>query len=230
MIDFVIAAVLMLFAVLGWKRGLVRTLTELLTVVLALALSAQIAKTAAPVIVDKALRPATHTAIERRVDEIMTEAGPDISPVKELGRVMEAIPNDFIREQARHFLKGLDTVAEEAMVPTQDHLTRAAKDIADAVLDGAVRDLIQSILCAACFMILTILFRLAARILRLAEKLPGLRQLNELGGALLGLGKGLILVCLVLWVLRHTGMITPEMAESSLLMGAASRWSGGLLW
>ena len=85
----------MLFAVLGWKRGLVRTLTELLTVVLALALSAQIAKTAAPVIVDKALRPATYTAIERRVDEIMTEAGPDISPVKELERVMEAIPNDL---------------------------------------------------------------------------------------------------------------------------------------
>lgn len=230
MIDFVIAAVLVLFAVLGWKRGLVRTLTELLTVVLALALSAQIAKAAAPVIVDKALRPTTHTAIERRVDEIMAEAGPDISPVKELERVMEAIPNDFIREQAGRLLAGLDTVVEEAMVPTQDRLTRAAMDIADAVLDGVVRDLIQSILCAACFMILTILFRLAARILRLAEKLPGLRQLNELGGALLGLGKGLILVCLVLWVLRHTGIITPEMVESSLLMGAASRWSGGLLW
>ena len=220
----------MLFAVLGWKRGLVRTLTELLTVVLALALSAQIAKTAAPVIVDKALRPATYTAIERRVDEIMTEAGPDISPVKELERVMEAIPNDFIREQAGRLLEGLDNAVEEAMVPTQDHLTRVAKDIADSVLNGVVRDLIQSILCAVCFTVLTVLFRLAARILRLAEKLPGLRQLNELGGALLGLGKGLILVCLVLWVLRHTGMITPEMVESSLLMGMASRWSGGLWW
>ena len=230
MIDFVIAAVLVLFAALGWKRGLVRTLAELLTVVLALALSAQVAKAAAPVIVDKALRPTTHAAIERRVDEIMTEAGTDISPVRELERVMEAIPNDFIREQAGHFLGGLDAVVEEAMVPTQDHLTRAAKDIADSVLDGVVRDLIQSILCAVCFTVLTILFRLAARILRLAEKLPGLRQLNELGGALLGLGKGLILVCLVLWVLRNTGVMTPEMAESSLLMGLASRWTGGLLW
>ena len=230
MIDFVIAAVLTLFVVLGWKRGLVRTLTELLTVVLALALSTQIARAAAPVIVDRALRPATHTAIEQRVDEIMSETVPDVSPVKELERVMEAIPNDFIREQAGHLLEGLDAAAEEAMVPTQDHLTSAAKDIADTVLDGVVRNLIQSVLCAVCFAILMFFFRLAARILRLAEKLPGLRQLNELGGALLGLGKGLILVCLVIWVLRNTGIITQEMGESSLLMGLASRWTGGLLW
>lgn len=230
MIDFVIAAVLVLFTVLGWKRGLVRTLTELLAVVLALVLSAQIAKAAAPVIVDKAFRPTTHAAIEQRVDEIMAEAGPEISPVRELERVVEAIPNGFIREHAGRLLEEVDTAVEEAMVPTQDRLAKAAKDIADAVLDGVVRELIQSILCAVCFMILTILFRLAARFLRLAEKLPGLRQLNGLGGALLGLGKGLILVCLALWVLRNTGMITPEMAEDSFLMGAASRWTGGLLW
>ena len=230
MIDFVIVAVLALFAVLGWKRGLVRTLAELLTVVLALVLSTQIAKAAAPVIVDKTLRPTTHAAIEQRVDEIIADASPEISPVRELERVVEAIPNTFIREQAGRLLGEVDTAVEEAIVPTQDRLTEAAKDIADAVLDGVVRELIQSILCAVCFMILTMLFRLAARILRLAEKLPGLRQLNELGGALLGLGKGLILVCLVLWVLRSTGIITPEMAEDSLLMGLVSRGTGGLLW
>lgn len=230
MIDFVIVAVLALFAVLGWKRGLVRTLAELLTVVLALVLSTQIAKAAAPVIVDKTLRPTTHAAIEQRVDEIIADASPEISPVRELERVVEAIPNTFIREQAGRLLGEVDTAVEEAIVPTQDRLTEAAKDIADAVLDGVVREVIQSILCAVCFMILTMLFRLAARILRLAEKLPGLRQLNELGGALLGLGKGLILVCLVLWVLRSTGIITPEMAEDSLLMGLVSRGTGGLLW
>lgn len=230
MIDFVIAAVLVLFVVLGWKRGLVRTLAELLAVILALVLSAQIAKAAAPVIVDRALRPATYAAIERRVDEIMAEAGPEVSPVRELERVMEAIPNSFIREQAGRLLEDLDTAVEEAVVPTREHLTGAAKDIANAVLDGVVRDLIQSVLCAACFLVLMILFRLAARILRLAEKLPGIRQLNKLGGALLGLGKGLILACLILWVLRCTGMITQEMEESSLLMGLASRWTGGLLW
>lgn len=229
MIDFGIAAVLVLFVVLGWKRGLLRTLAELLAVVLALVLSTQIAKAAAPVIVDKTLRPTTHTAIEQRVDEIVAESGPEISPVRELERVVEAIPNDFIREQAERLLEEVDTAVEEAMVPTQDRLEEAAKDIADTVLDGVVCDLIQSILCAACFIILTILFRLAARVLRLAEKLPGLRQLNGLGGALLGLGKGLILVCLVLWVLRNTGMITPEMAEDSFLMEAASRWTRGLL-
>ena len=63
----------------------------------------------------------------------------------------------------------------------------------------------------------------------MVEKLPGVRQLNELGGALVGLGKGLLLVCLVVWALRQTGVITPEMAEGSRAMGLLSQWTGGLI-
>lgn len=101
MIDVIIAAVLALFVVLGWKRGLVRTLAELLAVVLALVFSAQAARAAAPVIVDRALRPATHAAIEQRVNELLRDSTPSVSPLEELEQVVEAIPNDFVREQAR---------------------------------------------------------------------------------------------------------------------------------
>ena len=54
-IDLIIAAALLLFAYLGWKRGLIRTLSELLVVVLALFLANQIANFAAPEVVDKVL-------------------------------------------------------------------------------------------------------------------------------------------------------------------------------
>ena len=63
--------------------------------------------------------------------------------------------------------------------------------------------------------------------LRIVEKLPGVRQLNELGGALAGLAKGLVLVCLALWVLCHTGVITPEMAEGSVVLGLLPGWIAG---
>lgn len=225
MIDIVIPAVLVIFTVLGWKRGLVRTLTELLSIVLALVLSAQIARSAAPVIVDRTLRPATYAAIEQRAEEISEEAGN--ASRENLHKVLEAVPNDFIRGNVLDAVDGMFEGGEigYAFAP----LTELGKDMADAVLDGVVRDLLQSILCAACFVILTFLFRLITRILRVAEKLPGVRQLNGLGGGLIGLGKGLILVVLVLWVLRMTGYLPLETAEKSLAFGLLSRLTGGLL-
>lgn len=227
MIDIVILAVLIIFVVLGWRRGLVRTLTELLTVVLALALASQIARAAAPKIVDQYLRPATHAAIEQRAEEISKEAGETTH--ENLNRLMEAIPNGFIREKAIDTVDGMfesgQILGGYALVP----LAEMGKELADHVLDTLVRDLIQSILCAALCVILTALFRLLARVLCLLEKLPGVKQLNELGGALIGLAKGLILVVLVLWVLRKTGFVSLEMAEKSAAFGLLSHLTGGLL-
>lgn len=226
MIDIVIAAALVIFALLGWKRGLVRTLAELLVVVLALFLSTQLSKAAAPVIVDRVLRPATYTAIEQRVDDLAAENTAELSPVGTLEQVIDAIPNDFIRERAQGLLEDVSDAADQALAPTQDRLERAGKDVADAVLDGVVQDVIRSVLCAVCFVVLTILLRLAVRVLRLVEKLPGLRQVNELGGLLVGVGKGWVLSCLTVWILCQAGIITRETAEGSVLVGLLFGWTG----
>ncbi len=223
MIDIVVLAVVLLFAVLGWKRGLVRTLTELLAVVLALVFSVQFARAAAPVVIDKALRPATYGAIAQRVEELTAENMPELQPVVELEQVVEAIPNGFIREQTQAFLAEIESSVQSALASTPEALEQAGKDVADAVLDGVVQDLVQALLCAAFFVVLTAVLRLLARVLRVVEKLPVVRQLNGLGGALIGLGKGLILVCLALWVLREIGVITPEMAGESVVLRLLSR-------
>ena len=73
---------------------------------------------------------------------------------------------------------------------------------------------------------LTFLLRLAVRLLSVTMRLPVLKQCNEAGGALLGMGKGAVLVCLGVWVLGRTGVITPELAEGSLLLGPLAKWTG----
>lgn len=224
MIDLVIALLLILFAVLGWRRGLIRSLAELAGMLAALLLANQIAAAGAEAIVDRALRPATHEAIRAQVVELAEERGPDFSACASLASVVEAIPNGLIRERARDVLEGLDQAAAQALVPTRDRLAQAGEEIADAVLDGPVFALIRSILCGVCFVLLTILLRLAARVLCLAEKLPGIRQLNELGGALLGAAKGLLLVCLGVWILRQTGVMPEEAARASAALGLMPRW------
>ena len=229
MIDLAIAAVLVLCAALGWKRGLLRSLTELAVMIAALVLANQIAGMAAPVIVDRVLRPATHAAIEQQVDELMKENVPDLSPVQELERVVEAIPNRFVREQVRSLADSLGLPREGGLdAAARETLLRLGYQLADTALDGVVCELVRSVVCAVCFMVLTAALRLAVKTLALAVKLPVLRQINEAGGLLLGVGKGLLLVCLGVWVLRAAGVITQEMAEQSVLIGLFSAWTAKL--
>lgn len=231
MIDVVIAVVLILFAAAGWKNGLIRSLVGLAAMVLAVVLSTQLARAAAPKIVDRYLRPATHAAIEERAEELSMEAEAS-SSVEELRRnlyqILDAIPSGFIRERAQDALDNALPLGEPIGGAFLMPLEELGKDMADTVLDTLVQDVLRSILCAALFVVLNGLFRLIARVLRIVEKIPGVRQLNELGGALAGLGKGLILVCLAVWVLRQTGVLTPEMAAGSIALGLLPGWISGI--
>ena len=221
MIDIVIAAVLLIYAVLGWKRGLIRSLAELAVMIVALLLANQIANAVTPGIVDNYLRPAAHSAIEDRVDALALETGDQALTHETLEGVLDGIP--FVGDS----IKGL---LADRVFSAQDHLLEegrslllnTALEMADTVLDSVVYDLVRSLLCALCFAVLSFLLRLVVKMLNLTFSLPGLKQINELGGLLLGVGKGLLLVCLGVWVLRLTGVITPEMAEGSLLIGAFS--------
>jgi len=223
MIDIVIAAALLLCTVLGWNRGLIRTLAELAAVILALLLSVQIAKSAAPEIVDRYLRPATHAAIEERAEEISREAGE--STRDNLLKVLDAIPNDYVRDKTAD---AVDRALTNGEAYAAEPLAKLGIEAADYVLDTLVRDLIQSVLCAALFVVLYIVLHLAAKAMRLMEKLPGIRQVNEFGGALVGLGKGLLLVCLAVWVLAGIGVITPDIAEHSVALGLLPAWISGI--
>lgn len=222
-IDIVIVIALIIFAAMGWKRGLIRTLTELLSVILALGLAGQIARTAAPKIVDRHLRPATHAAIEQRAEEIAREA--DEATHENLTKLMDAIPNGFIREKAVDTVDSMFENGQGSYVA--EPLAELGTELADHVLDTLVKDLIQSFLCAVLFVVLNMVLRLAAKVLRLIEKLPGIHELNEFAGALAGLCKGALLVCLVVWILTKIGTITPEMAENSMILGLLPGWISG---
>ena len=228
MIDIVIAAVLLISTAVGWSKGLIRSLVGLAAMVLALLLSAQLSRAAAPEVVDRYLRPAAYTAIEERAEELSWEDATSIEELRwNLGRVLDAIPIGFVREQARDALDEVlppDVPLGGAMLAPLEEL---GKDMADEVLDTLVRDVLQAILYAALFVVLSLLFRLAGNIFRIVEKLPVVRQLNGLGGALAGLGKGLILVCLTVWVLGRTGVLTPELAEGSAALGLLPGWISG---
>ena len=103
----------------------------------------------------------------------------------------------------------------------QEALLSACLRLTDNVLNTVVYNLVHSLLYAVCFTVLTAVLRFALRALNKAFRLPGLRQLNEAGGLLVGLGKGALLAYVCAWILSRAGVLTAEMTSGSFLLGLA---------
>ena len=210
---------MMLCVVWGAKRGLFKSLVGLAVLVLALVVAANVATVVTDTLIEKRIRPATVEAIEQRVDEMMAENIDSISPLAEMEQVVEAIPNDFIREKALSLLDTLGLSAEETVgYSARETLVEMGTQVADTVIDTVVRSLLYSLCYLVCFLLVSLALRLLAKLLNLTFKLPGLHGLNAFGGGVLGLAEGWLLTTLALWLLpAFTDHISEELLQETIL-------------
>lgn len=218
MLDLAILAIMLLSMVTGWKQGMVRGVLTLAATVLSLLIAIRVGAVVSAVVVDQVIRPATYEVVMERVDELsLQDLG--ISPAEEMEQVLEAIENEFVREEARRILStfGLSTESTEGMA--KETLAAISSEIIDTVLYGAVQEVISALLCLLTYALLRIVFRPVIFAVCKTFELPLLRQVNQLGGFAVGTVRGLILVLLAVWALRLFGLwITEEtIAESYLL-------------
>lgn len=226
-LDVVIVAVLVLFMYQGRKRGLFRTLADLAVVAVALVLAYQIAGFAAGVIVENYIRPAAHEAIVSQVDETIRSHGGNVPTELDLAWVLEAIPEGFLRDKAMEALENLDlSPVQQAGQAAREKLLQEGYRMVDKALDTVVYGVLQGVICAVIFLLLLIVLKMVVKTLDLTTKLPLIHQFNELGGLLIGAGKGLVLVCLAVWVLSRTGVLSPQTLEGSYLVALAAKITG----
>lgn len=210
---------MVLCVVWGAKRGLFKSLVGLAVLVLALVVAANVATVVTDTLIEKRIRPATVEAIEQRVDEMMAENIDSISPLAEMEQVVEAIPNDFIREKALSLLDTLGLSAEESVgYSARETLVEMGTQVADMVIDTVVRSLLYTLSYLVCFLLVSLALRLLAKLLNLTFKLPGLHGLNAFGGGVLGLAEGWLLTTLALWLLpAFTDHISEELLQETIL-------------
>ena len=227
-LDLLIVGVMVVFLALGWSRGLFRSLGELVVLVLALLLAHEAAAFGAPQLVDRALRPVTHTAIEEQVDLLLQENTPQLSQMEEMERIIEALPGDFIREKARDILTALQLSLEEKVAySARDTLVDTGLQVADRVLDTAVVSVVFTVLYLLSFLLTELVLKCILRALDLTMRLPILRQVNQVGGLLFGLVKGGAIVWLGVWTMVNLGLvIDQQVVDQSMLLERILRWTG----
>ena len=213
-IDIVVAAVLLGFAVYGGKRGLFRALSGLLAVVVALVGAGIIAATfTTPV--TKVVTPLIAGHIEEKVENAMAvqSAGSGV-------QMSEADTEDPSAIQDLLTILGLDDEVRSRLAEEVEEKVRdTGASIAAAVVESMARSLIYGTLYILSFAVLLLLMKVLIGAMDLVLKLPLLRGLNTLGGAAVGLVEGALLLFLAVWVLRRLGVSfeSEALAEAHIL-------------
>ena len=213
-IDIVVAAVLLGFAVYGGKRGVFRALSGLLAVVVALVGAGIIAATfTTPV--TKVVTPLIAGHIEEKVENAMAvqSAGSGV-------QMPEADTEDPSAIQDLLAILGLDDEVRSRLAEeVQEKVRDTGASIAAAVVESMARSLIYGTLYILSFAVLLLLMKVLIGAMDLVLKLPLLRGLNTLGGAAVGLVEGALLLFLAVWVLRRLGVSfeSEALAEAHIL-------------
>ena len=212
--DGLVLAVLLIFACIGARRGLILSLCGLLAFVVAFLGASFAARTLSPVVAD-ALEPKFAAAIEEQLNESIRQQA-------EAGEAAVLSPDDVPLEG------GLDALREmgfyETLINTVDRavesgMTAVAASAAAAVAAAIAQSAAYLILFLLGFFLILLAWRLLSRALDLVARLPGLHFLNKTGGALFGLVQGCIILFVAAWLLQFFGQVLPrELVEQTVLL------------
>ena len=117
-------------------------------------------------------------------------------------------------------LLGIDAdAAEHISEKAKEQMRDTGADILTAVIQSVAESILHAVLFLLSFVVILVALKLAARVLDLALKLPGLHAANALGGAAVGLVEGVLAMFLAVWVMRRLGVSfdTAAVEETYLL-------------
>lgn len=200
-LNLAIVAVLFLFLAMGWRRGLVFSLCSLMAVFVSFFGAKLIAETFSPTVEDW-LTPQIATHIQEALDQ-----NPELAE------------------------NGLDSLLQSAglsgnlasLVQEKVLTNESSAVIAQALAEEASGILAFGGLYLLAFLILVVLWRIVSHALNLVARLPVLNFCNRSLGALFGLIKGVLVLCVLGWALCGlTGLVSPEVLQQTWLLQGLS--------
>ena len=224
--DVIVVIILMVAVIYGAKRGLLQSLAGLVIVVMALAgagiaagtFTEPITEFVAPMVENRVTEQVEQT-VETQLGEVewslFEENGADST---QIGMLLDLLGLDReVRE----------SLAERAEIAVRD----TGATVASAVVQSLVRTVIHGVVFVLAFLLLLLLLKVLLEAMNLVLKLPGLRGLNALGGAAIGLMEGVLLLFLAIWVARRLGVSfeTAPLSEAHILQIFTTNTPLGLL-
>lgn len=182
-VDIVILGIVALSLLMGARRGLFRSLAELVSTIAAYVIASLLTGGLAAAAAEW-LRPIAEERLSALVSEYLSGA-------------LEKAPAFLTAGVLEEFL--------ERAVP-------------EAIVEQGLYNIAYALVFVAVFLLALIALRILIRMVDTVLKLPLLHEVNTLGGAAAGALKGAVLVGLLIWLARRTGLlVSPEALAGSLL-------------
>lgn len=195
--DLICVAILLLFLVIGAGRGLFRTLSGLLSFLIALFGAKYLADCFAPLVADS-LVPRLLPYITGKLTEAAVEGASSAAAEGGGLGILGLLP------AVQELLDGAAGAMAEAMAPS---IARAAA--------GALAWLA---LFLAGFLVLKLLCRLLRWMFDRIDQIPGLHLVNHAAGGVLGLLEGVLLLALAVSLLLFFGVLPQGLVEETWLL------------
>jgi uncharacterized membrane protein required for colicin V production len=202
-LDLLLIGILALCVWNGYRKGLILGISGILALVVAFYGANLIAET-----YSSEFRSMVEPFIAGLVDKAVDETTEDENAA--VGEIADA---DQVYHISFDSLKRLG-ILKSAASNLADELKEEVDQIGGRLKTAMIHKLSVTLSYVAVlvivFLLIVILFTVIANLVNLAFKLPGLELINDIGGAVFGLLKGLIFLFAIAWLIRFLGFIIPE--------------------
>lgn len=222
-LDLLVLAIIALFALLGWRKGLALTLCGLLVVFVAYFGATFVSETFGDhlaVLIEPSIRNRLDTALEKTMTTESAASPSPLLPDPDGSHTKEPDQLSASLEQVMAALRRIPSFA------------RMYETVAHAVNDGAVKIVTTASAAVAhylacqisrmalfflTFFLIVVVWSLLSRALDLVCRLPVLRSFNEIGGLMFGLVKGVCILLAVVNLVTLLGLIPEEVSGQTFL-------------
>lgn len=205
-IDLILAAVLLAFTVIGWRRGAFKSVIGIVVVIASLLGAGLVAEQAAPAAA-KAVAPVIAERIETRLDAQLEQALPG--------------PGTGEEESAASLFSGLglyQKTAEHLAGSVAEQVRETGQSLVEAAVESMVLSVVRAVLFLAVFLALLVVLKLVSNVLGLLTAVPGLHLMNAACGGLFGLLQGGLALFAVVWAIQFFGNGIPEEVVSQTIL------------
>lgn len=219
--DLILAAVLIVTVLQGYRKGFVLTLCGFLAVFVAF-IGASILSDALAEPVSQAVRPAIEMNIHSALQDSLDQQGialPEGSVSSQGDTSLDILGQTFSLDQILEML-GDSSLVQHFSDAIHGAVTQGVlavtSDVVASIAGYIAFQIAHSVLFVICFALVLAVWHFLSRTLNLAFKLPVLSTLNHWAGAGMGLVKGAALLFIACWLLRS--LIPQEAVDGTVLL------------
>ena len=183
LVDIIVVVIVFGFILIGWRRGFLLSVYSLFSMIIAIVLACILSPIVSSGIEKTGVRDKLETKISAYVETELTDKfGANASVIAEEAADELPLPG---------FLTGkiAENVKENATAPIQH--------ISDSIAAKSAEFVCELIAFIIVFFVVVAIMIVLKSVLRLATKLPVLKQVDALGGVLIGFAEGILFICVL---------------------------------